>query len=261
MKILLKTYIYSILLLFYAPIITLIVFSFNDSEKIFNWEGFTFDWYVKIFSDSKIMGYTLNSLELALYTFILTLLISIPLCLNYHKLNFRLQKIISFFLIIQIIIPEIVMGISFGLFFKFFTIKLSFLTLLISHVTFSVGFFSYIFISNINYQNLINHNRVFKDLGLNLKERFKIHMQYYYKPVLSSLLIIIALSLDNFIISFFTNSSNSVTIPVVLFSSIRHGIDPILNAAVVLILCISLFSVSISFIINKNTFSHAKFKN
>ena len=244
-------YIILIILFLYTPVIILILFSFNSSNYIVQWHGFTLKWYKEIFNGSRLNIYLFNSIKLSIYSIFISVILAFPLALFINFQSKYYKKFLYFFLYLQIIIPEIIMGISLAIFFSIIKVTLSLTTMLYAHVTFCIGFFTLSFISRVD-ENLWLYYLAGLDLGLSkIIAIIKILMPITISPFIASVFFVLAISLDNFVISFFTSGLGSTTIPIVLFSSIRHGIDPILNAEITLIFLIVLLLLSLSISLTK----------
>lgn len=233
-KILSKSYLGLILLFLYLPIFVLIVFSFNESKSRANFTGFTFKWYVELFQNELIIDSLINTLFIAIISsIIVTILGTIAAIgiLNLKKVNRTIIMNVSY---LPIISPEIVTGISLMLLFVYFNqvfgVELGFLSVLISHITFS---FPYVILNVLPKLRSMNKNlyEAAQDLGCNpFKAYIKAVIPEIMPGIISGFLMAFTFSLDDFIITYFTSGSSFQTLPVTIYSMTRKKVNPQINA-------------------------------
>ena len=232
----------------YAPIINLIIFSFNDSRLNIVWRGFTIKYYVKALQNETLILSFINSLSIAFISTMISTLIGLSAAICLWKFNFRLKTYYDLSLLVPIIIPEICMGVAMLIFFNsvhwpVFTIwPLNLSEIIIAHISFSFPFVVIIIrarLGNLN-KSLIEAS---KDLGATEWITFRYVIFPFIKPALiASSLLTFILSLDDFIITFFTSGPNNITLPVKIYSMVRFGVSPEINAASTILIMIVIIS-------------------
>jgi spermidine/putrescine transport system permease protein len=231
----------------YLPILNLIIFSFNDSKRNIVWRGFTTKYYNKVFENDVLFSAFLNSLTIATLSTIISTILGLTTAIVLWKFNFYLKKYYDLALLFPIIIPEICMGISMLVFFNFinwpaFEIwPLSLSNIIIAHVSFTFPFIAIIIRSRLAILNT-DTLEAGLDLGANNIQIIRLIIVPFIKPaIIASFLLAFTLSLDDFVVTFFTSGPNSVTLPVKIYSMVRFGITPEINAVSTLLILILIF--------------------
>ena len=129
-----------IYLFLYAPILVLVVFSFNKGRLTAAWEGVTLDWYVKLLNDPQILSSLRNSLIVAFAATVVCTLLGTACALAFHRYRFKRQAVLDAFITVPIVVPEIVLASSLVLLFAAVGLRLGFLTVILAHVGFSVSY-------------------------------------------------------------------------------------------------------------------------
>lgn len=235
------------LITLYLPILNLIIFSFNDSKRNIVWRGFTTKYYNKVFENDVLFSAFLNSLTIATLSTIISTILGLTTAIVLWKFNFYLKKYYDLALLFPIIIPEICMGISMLVFFNFinwpafeiwpFTLS----NIIIAHVSFTFPFIAIIIRSRLAILNT-DTLEAGLDLGANNTQIIRLIILPFIKPaIIASFLLAFTLSLDDFVVTFFTSGPNSVTLPVKIYSMVRFGITPEINAVSTLLILILIF--------------------
>ena len=256
MKKLSKFYIALVMLFLYAPIFVLIVFSFNESKSKSVFTGFTFDWYLKLFRNGDILSSLANTIIIAVVASILATILGTAAAIGISNMKKFSRNVVMNTTNIPVINPEIVTGVSLMLLFVFFAARMNFefgfITLLIAHITFDVPYVILNVLPKIKQMNP-NIYEAALDLGCNpFKAFFKVILPEIMPGVLSGFLMAFAFSLDDFVISYFTNGSNFQTLPITIYSMTRKRVSPQINALSTLI-----FIVVFSVLIIKNLLERA----
>ncbi|MEE1280295.1 MAG: ABC transporter permease [Oscillospiraceae bacterium] len=245
-----KIYLALVYLFLYAPIFVLIVFSFNDSKSKSHFTGFSLRWYEELFENEMIMSSLLNTLVLALISSIIATLIGTLAAIGIYSMKKRARSAIMAVTNMPMVNPEVVTGISMMLLFVFvasiFDIQQGFYSVLIAHITFNLP---YVILSVLPklYQVNINTFEAALDLGCTPRQAFfKVIIPEIMPGIFSGFLMAVTLSLDDFLISYFTSGSDFQTLPVTIYSMLKKQVPPSLNAlsallflAVLIILLIS----------------------
>ena len=227
----------------YLPILTLIVFSFNDSKSGIVWRGFTLKWYAKLFQDASLGIALENSLLIALMTTVISTAIGTMAALAMHKYQFCGKMIWSGIIYIPVIIPEIVVGVSLLSFFALLKITLGIGTITVAHIAFCV---SYVII--VVQTRLHGFDPSLEEASMDLgagryKTFFYVTLPVIAPGIVSSALLCFTLSIDDFVITFFTQGPNSTTLPVKIYSMVKFGVSPAVNAISTLFLLVTAVAV------------------
>jgi len=222
----------------YSPLITLIAFSFNDSKRNIVWRGFTLDYYKKLFNNDELMLAFANSLTIALVTTILSLVLGALAAIMLWRFRFPLKGVIEGTLSLPIVVPEICMGVAMLLFFSRVVPwphdlpwPLSLGAIIIAHVSFCFPFVAMVVRARLASFNK-EQEEAARDLGASDWQAFRDVLVPHMKPALiAGALLSFTLSLDDFVITFFTSGPNTVTFPVKVYSMVRFSVTPEVNAA------------------------------
>ena len=228
-KTLSRIYTFLIFLFLYAPIFVLIVFSFNNS-KSHSWKGFTFKWYEELFSNSTIMNSLLTSLTVAVIAAVVSTIIGTAAAIGIFSLKKRTRSVVMNVTYLPIINPEIVTGISFMLLYVMLFNKLNFLSIVLSHITFCIPYVIFSVLPKLRQMNPHLYEAA-QDLGCKpFKAFFKAVLPEIMPGVFTGMLLAFTLSLDDFVISYFTSGSDAQPLPVTIFAMTRRQVSPQINA-------------------------------
>ncbi len=215
---------------FYLPLVVLVVNSFNASRVSSVWGGFSLKWYEKMISDRNLLRSVRNTVIVTGVSVLCSTVLGSLAGVSIARFKSRLQKAHSIFITLPLIMPDILIGISLLLFFISFRIRLSLLTIIIGHITFCVSYVA----STVQarFQNFdFSLIEAARDLGADRGQvLWKIYLPLLAPGILSGAMLAMTLSLDDFIISFFTAGPGSSTLPIQIYSMIRHGSPPVINA-------------------------------
>jgi len=214
----------------YAPILILIIFSFNTQIINVRWEGFTLDWYRVLFRNAEVMLATRNTLMIAIVSTITATVIGTLAALALQRYRFRGYTISESILYIPVIIPEVVMGISLLAFFSQVGIRLGLNTIMLAHIAFSIPFVTLVVRARLHgFDRAIEEAAM--DLGANeLVTFWRVTLPTIIPGVLSGALLAFTLSLDDYVITYFTAGPGSTTLPLRIFSMVRFAVTPEVNA-------------------------------
>lgn len=228
----------------YIPVIVIIVYSFNDSRLSMSWEGFTFDWYLSLLDNRNVMEALKNSLIIALTSTIISTVLGTMAAIAMRKLMSKSKGAIAGLLYMPIVVPDIIMGLSLLVLFSQLGLDLGKTTVIIAHITFSISYV-YVIVSS-RMANMGNQlEEAASDLGATQWETFRyVVLPSIWPGVIAGALIAFTLSIDDFLISFFVAGPNSSTLPIYIYSSVKRGISPEINA-----LCTIMILVSVALII------------
>ncbi len=258
-----KFYLASIFLFLYAPILILMIFSFNESRSRANWSGFTFKWYISLINNRSIMEALYITLIIALLSSLIATIIGTIAALGIQNYSKFYKKIILSITNIPIVSPDIVTGASLMILFVFyFSIvggKLGFGTLLIAHITFNIPF---VILSVLPRLKQIDDNlfEAAQDLGATPTIAFfKVLLPEIMPSVITGFLLAFTMSVDDFVISFFTCGQGINNLSTIIYSMSKKGINPEINALSTIMFIIVLIML---YIINyRNSKMKGNFKN
>lgn len=234
----------------FLPILVLIVFSFNTSKLNIVFEGFTLRWYGELFKNSMLLEALLNTMIVAVVSTVVSTIIGTISAYALKRYNFPMKKFINELLYIPVVIPEIVLGISLLCVYSLFKMELGMCTLILSHIAFSIPFV----IINVNsVMDMMNPHleEAASDLGAGkIKTFFKVVLPSLVPGILSGAQLAFTLSLDDVVISYFTAGPDSNTLPLQVFSMIKTGVSPDVNALITIMLLVISIILTISMCIN-----------
>lgn len=219
-----------VLAFLYLPIAVLFVYSFNRSRLNIVWEGFTLDWYRQLWSNGPLLRAAENSLIIAIVTTILSVVLGTGGAWLLHRYTFRGARMLQTLVAVPMIMPEILMGISLLILFASAGVGLGFTAVIVGHVTFS---FPFVLVAvQARLQGL---DPALEEAALDLGAT---PLQAFWRVILPSLrpaivaggLMAFTLSWDELIVTFFTASASSATLPIRIFGLAKVGLNPMLNA-------------------------------
>ena len=256
----------------YLPILILIIYSFNASRFNAVWRGFTLDWYRSLFSNAGATIATSssagiwtalnNSLLIAAISTVLATVFGTTIALALERFHFPGRKAVEALLFLPIIMPEITIGISLLVFFTLvfrivenltgIRLNLGLPTVIIGHVVFNISFVTITVRARLAELDPILEQAAF-DLGANEWRTFwRITLPLIWPAIFSAALLAFTLSLDDFVVTFFTTGVGSVTLPLFVYGMIKFAVTPAINAISTLMLFASLLLVLSSFKLQKS---------
>ena len=220
----------------YLPVVVLIVSSFNASRFGGAWEGFSFSWYQRLFQEPTIWHALINSFVVAAYSSLLATMLGLTAALALHKYSSRLQKLHLGLLITPLIMPDILMGICLLFLFISIALSLSLFTVFLAHTTFCISYVTMIIKTRLETIDPTVLEAA-RDLGASSFTLFwRIVLPILSPAILAGWLLAFTLSFDDFIITFFVVGPGATTLPVYIYSMMKFGAPPMINALSTLIL-------------------------
>lgn len=248
-----KSYLTLIFFLLYFPIGILVLYSFNDARFSLTWHGFSLHWYQELLHDKDLWIAFLHSLFLGVTASFIACLLSLIVSLHFfiHK-NLK-KRSLDTLLLLLVILPDLVLGVSLLIFFNYVAIPLGFWSLLIAHITFCIPFTVITLNSRIHHLD-VNIYFSALDLGATHKAVLrKILFPLLWPALLSAFLLGFTLSFDDVIISYFVAGPDFNILPLTIYSLVRAGVTPELNALCSITLILSIFLVIISHYFSRET--------
>lgn len=234
-------FVYSLL---YLPILVLVVYSFNNARFSLQWHDFSLRWYKELFHDRGLWSAFINSVILGLCAASIATVLSLLTSVQLFLFKTRHRAVLNTLLLLLIIIPDLVLGVALLIFFNATHIPLGFFSLLIAHITFCIPFV--MITMNVRIRTL-DPNIYFSavDLGASrFTALVKILLPLLWPAVLSGFLLCFTLSFDDVIISYFVAGPDFNILPLTIYSLVRAGVTPELNA-----LCSFTFALSMILVI------------
>ncbi|MEC9265015.1 MAG: ABC transporter permease [Alphaproteobacteria bacterium] len=244
----------------YAPILLIVVFSFNANPvNMMIWEGFTFDWYRTIFglsnkltesalyieSSDQLYSAVKNSLLVALITTAVSTVFGTAVAVAVARFRFRLQGFYRALMFLPMIMPDIVLGIALLIFFVSLGVKLSLLTIIIGHCTFLTSYVFVVVSARIADMDE-SLEEASADLGADGWTTFRrVTLPMILPGVIGGALLAFIISMDDLVITYFIAGVDSTTLPVFIYGMLRRGIKPEINAIATIMLLFSIVIASI----------------
>lgn len=219
-----------VFLFLYFPILVVVIFSFNRGDQITIWEGFSMRWYSSLLNNRDVWYACKYSLMIAGAATIISTIIGTAAALAIEKHRFRIKTPISNTLYLPIIIPDIVLAIALLTFFSQLNIQLTLVTVIIAHIVFNIAYVTIIVRARLQgYDHAIEEAAL--DLGANHWQTFyRITLPIISPGVLGGALLAFTLSIDDFVVTFFTAGVGYTTLSVYIYNSLKFGITPEINA-------------------------------
>ena len=241
--------IYSVL---YIPVLVMMIFSFNDQRYNYYWNGFTTQWYSKLFSNSAVIGSLWYSVIIAVLATVISVTIGTIGALGLRKYEFRGRKFINNMLYIPIIVPEIVMAVALLIIFMKIGIALGMGTILIGHCTFCIPYAVVTIKGRISGDGY-SMEEASMDLGANRIQTFlRVTLPSIMPGVVSAAFLSFTLSIDDVVMSNMLAGAKNSTLPVLILSMNKTGVTPDVNALTTIMILI----IAAAMILN-NSIKHA----
>lgn len=229
----------------FAPIVILVIFSFNDARRVFVWRGFTTEWYGRLFANEDLLDAVLVTFQVAAVAVIVSTVLGAALGLGLARLRGRGQAPAEMLLLLPMVTPEIVMGLSLLLFFlQLFDSTGSFGQLSIAHVTFCISYVAITVRARAAGMNP-ELEEAARDLGDSAFGALRhVTIPLIMPAVVAGALLAFALSFDDYVVTVFNAGIGTTTLPLYIYSAIKFGVSPEINAIssiIVAVTAIALF--------------------
>ena len=245
-------------LFLYAPIAVVIVYSFNGGRQVLNWEGFSTKWFGEALRDPTITEPFKNSLLIASGNAIVACILGTMLALALPRLPGLLRVPLDALVYMTLVTPEIVFGISALIFFVQMGIPLGLKTILVAHVVFNASVVALVVRARFVGMGQDLEEASY-DLGAGPLSTFRqVTLPRLAPAIIAGGLLAFTFSFDDFITSFFVSGAGTTTLPLRIFSSLRFGISPIVNATAAMILAMTLAAIVIAYLVLRSTQQHSR---
>lgn len=224
-------------LFLYVPLVIVVAYSFNDSRLNAQWVGFTLDWYRKLFGDEEMLTAAWNSLVIGLVASAVSTLLGTMA--GYAMYRFKL-RVLPVLVVAPIAIPEILMGVSLLIFFVAINLTLGLVSIALAHIAFCIGFVAIVVRARLAGmdESLIEAAR---DLGATPFRAFRsVTLPLMMPGVIAGALMAFTLSIDDFVITYFTAGAESMTLPLKIYTMVKISVTPEVNAVSTLLMLVTL---------------------
>lgn len=239
----LRVYSVGIYLFLFIPIAVVILFSFNSVKSLQSFQGFSLQWYREFLEDPTLRESLFVSLRIALITMVCATILGTALAIGLVRARTRWSPAANVLMLIPLVTPEIVAGISALLIFSQLGIQLSFWTIVLAHITFSISYVTVVVRGRLASMG-DEVEQAAMDLGATRWQAVRlVLLPELWPAIVAAGLLTFALSFDDFVLSFFTTGEDTQPLPVRIWSAIRFGVSPTINAIGTLMMVVSLTAV------------------
>ncbi len=233
----------------FAPIALVVLFSFNSSRSLQDFQGFSLRWYETFFESESLRDSLIASIQIALITMLVATVLGTMLAYGLVRARTRWAGSANVVMLIPLVTPEIVAGASALLIFTQVGLDLSLLTIVLAHITFSISYVAVVVRARLSAISK-EVEEASMDLGATRWETFRlVTLPALWPAVIAAGLLVFALSFDDFVLSFFTTGESPQPLPVRIWTQIRFGVRPTINAIGTFMLVISTLSIGLALLL------------
>lgn len=236
----------------YLPILVLIVFSFNDSKFGATWQGFTTKWYGVLFARQDVREAVMHTLTVAVFSTLISTVLGTLVGFGLWRYSFKWRTPLTFLLVMPIVIPDVVMGVMLLMFYAIvrgwlektgWTFENGFWTVMLAHVSFQISYVALTVRSRLaGYGKELEEAAA--DLGATPVGSFlQVILPLALPGVLGGALLAFTLSLDDFVVTYFTSGSGFKTLPVLIYTAVKKGVTPDINALSTLLVLFTVVAI------------------
>lgn len=228
------------MLFFYLPLLVLVVYSFNEGKSMV-WKGFSLRWYRELFTYSENIWQAFRySIGVAVVSGLLSTVIGTLGAIALKWYSFKSKKYLQLLTVLPLVVPDIIIGVSLLIMFASIHWKLGLLTIFIAHTTFNIPYVLFIVMARLEEFDYSVVEAAY-DLGATERQAFqKVILPMLFPAIISGFLMAVTLSFDDFVITFFVAGPGSSTLPLRIYSMIRLGVSPVINALSVILIALSI---------------------
>lgn len=235
----------------YAPIFIVIAYSFDNSKLAVAWTGFTWQWYVQLFQDDALLSALRNSLIVASVSVAVSVVMGTMAAVGLARFKFAGSELVRILTMLPVIIPEVAMAVSALTLFVAVGVHLGLPTIIVSHIVFCVAYITLVVLGRLQGIDP-SLEEAACDLGAApLVAFFKVTLPLLLPGIFSGALLAFVLSLDDFVITQFTAGVGSTTLPLWIYSSVKFGVSPEINALSTVMILITASALAISQLIRE----------
>ena len=245
----LKVFVWVFFVFLFAPIVLVILFSFNSSRSLQQFDGFSMRWYETFFESESLRDSLVASIQIALVTMIVATVLGTMLAYGLVRARTRWSDTANVLMLIPLVTPEIVAGASALLLFTQIGLKLSLTTIILAHITFSISYVTVVVRARLAALGRQVEDASM-DLGATRWQTFRlVTLPALWPAIIAAGLLCFALSFDDFVLSFFTTGESPQPLPVRIWTQIRFGVRPTINAIGTFMLVISTLSIGLALLL------------
>jgi ABC-type spermidine/putrescine transport system permease subunit II len=242
----LRIYAWLVYVFLYAPIAILVLFSFNKASQTAVWQGFTLEWYRSLAQNELILAAVRNSLIVGCAATAIATVIGTLVALALGRYEFPGQGLTKNLLYLPVIIPEIVVGAALVTFFGVAALRLSLLTVIIAHVVFSISY-----VAIVVRARLSGFDRSLEEAAADLGARpmptfWRVTLPLILPGVVSGGLLVFTVSIDDYVITSFVAGVGATTLPLQIYSMLKVGVTPEVNAVSTLLLVVTIVLIAVA---------------
>ena len=244
-------YLALVFLIMYLPILVVVIFSFNNSRLTVSWEGFSLQWYETLFQDDTLMEALVNSLILGVLSCLLSAVIGTLGAVGLSQLHYKSKGLLEYVSLLPLMIPEIILGMVFLAFFSRLNLPFGMVTLLIGHTVFCIPYI----LMEVKAR-LVGMDKSLEEAAMDLgaspmRTFFDITLPLIMPAVFSGALLACAMSMDDVVISVFINGPRLSTLPIRVYTQMKTGVTPEINALCTLMLIASIVILFVYSLVRK----------
>ena len=247
----------AVLLFLWAPLAVLVAYSFNDSRFSAVWAGFTLDWYRRLATSAETAAALRNTLIISISSTVVATALGTALAIGIHNCSHRLRSAIDLLLYMPIIVPDIIIGVATLALYVAVQMPLGHVSVILAHVAFQISFVALVVRTRLHGfpPSLLEAAR---DLGATHWQTLRWVVLPLLRPAIAAAgLIAFALSVADFVITYFTAGSGASTLPVRIYSMVKRGVTPDINALSTLMLLVTLAVLAAGMRLQRNTETHS----
>jgi len=234
-----------IYLFLYFPLVIVLIFSFSPTKTLVGMQGITLKWYQELFRDQGLLTAFLHTILIGLASVSIAIALGVSGAFFLSRVNFPGKGVFRTLVLLPYILPGIIMGISLLIFIRNFGIKLSWFTVLLGHVSFTVPIVMFQIMARLARMGP-NYQAAAMDLGANPVQTFRyVTLPMIRTAIVGASLLAFTVSFDEIVISFFLTGSAWMTLPVYIYGMLRFGLSPKVYAISTIILCLSLVLITL----------------
>jgi spermidine/putrescine transport system permease protein len=233
----------------FAPIALVVLFSFNSTRSLQDFEGFSLRWYEQFFQSESLRDSLIASIEIALATMLIATVLGTMLAYGLVRARTRWSAAANVTMLVPLVTPEIVAGVSALLLFTQVGLELSLTTIILAHITFSISYVTVVVRARLTALSREVEDASM-DLGATRWQTYRlVTLPALWPAVLAAGLLVFALSFDDFVLSFFTTGESPQPLPVRIWTQIRFGVKPTINAIGTFMLVVSTLSIGLALLL------------